>query len=218
MWRLDVSTCIAAADLNLNNSTISRWYEKIFNIIRWKYEEHFKFRKIGGPGCIVEVDESLLVKKKNWRGRNLRGQNWIVGGVVRGSTNEFFIERVVKRSRPILLDINRRRINPGTIIITDEWRGYKDLQILFPTYNFIHLTVNHSMWYVDPINFTNTQTIEGFWSYFKRTLRKKGTNIGDIDRRIGVFYCEIFKKNFRRNIFLKLIEVFREFTIYNTEY
>ena len=47
-------------------------------------------QQIGGEGCIVEIDETLLVKNKYHRGRLLEYQVWAVGGVVRGQPHTFF--------------------------------------------------------------------------------------------------------------------------------
>jgi hypothetical protein len=47
---------------------------------------------IGGPGKIVEIDESLFTKIKHNRGKQLKIKRiWVFGGVERGTRNFFFL-------------------------------------------------------------------------------------------------------------------------------
>ena len=77
----------------------------------------------------VEIDESLIFKRKTNRGRLLNGEqesNWIFGGICR-ETGEAFLVRVQDRSARTLLAAIRENIMPGTRVISDCWRSYQGL-------------------------------------------------------------------------------------------
>lgn len=123
--------------------------------------------KLGGPGKIVEIDESLFGKMKYGRGRPVNGK-WVFGGVERGSSKCFF--RVVPdRSKETLFPIIRDWVLPGTTIISDCWAAYKCLE----DEGFQHLSVNHSLTFVDPETGAHTNAIEGTWSGIKKDLPRK---------------------------------------------
>jgi len=129
---------------------------------------------IGGDNVIVEIDESVLVKRKYDRGRNLRTQ-WIVGGVERinGQYGRCFVEFVENRSAGTLDELIARHVDPQSRIMTDGWRGYLGLRGL----GFMHDVVVHERNFVEPSDEeVHTQNIESFWSGMKRFLRRHGTN------------------------------------------
>jgi len=71
---------------------------------------------------------SLLGKKGL---RELAGQKWVFGGVVRDDLTSFFVEFVESRDRETLLGVIRRRIRPETTIMSDCWRAYEICQTFF---------------------------------------------------------------------------------------
>ena len=102
--------------------------------------------KIGGPGKVVEVDESVLVRRKYNRGRRLATENrqvWIFGGIERteevqvvGKNGETFIKR--KPNKAFMVRVGNRRketidyivskfIAPGTTLMTDGAAVYKNI-------------------------------------------------------------------------------------------
>jgi ISXO2-like transposase domain len=99
---------------------------------------------IGGSGITVEIDECKLDKRKYHRGHSVEGV-WIVG-VERTNEKRIFIERVENRSAETSREIIARRVAVGSIICTDMWRGYQDLESL----GMSHDTVNHSEYFRDP--------------------------------------------------------------------
>lgn len=63
-----------------------------------------KRNQIGGPGIIVEIDESVFNKRKYHRGRFIK-EKWVFGGVERGGSGVFFVH-VKNRRRETLLLLN----------------------------------------------------------------------------------------------------------------
>ena len=127
-----------------------------------------RIRRIGGIGFIVEIDETLLHKRKYNRGR-FREPQWLVGGICL-QTKEFFVVLIDDRKTATMKAVLSKYLLLGTIILTDEQRAYdkacSDLE-------FTHRTINHSLNYVDPVHsWIHTQAIEALWSSYKRWLRK----------------------------------------------
>lgn len=82
-------------------------------------------RPIGGPDKFVEIDESLFSKKKYNRGMP-RPEQWVFGGVERG-TGRCFMVPVKQRNADTLIPIITEYILPGTTIISDKWKAYNHL-------------------------------------------------------------------------------------------
>lgn len=119
---------------------------------------------LGGLGKIVEIDESKFGKRKYNRGHHIEGQ-WVFGGVERDSPNSFLVP-VDRRDKETLLPIIQKYILPGSIIISDCWKAYAELQTL----NYTHQTVNHSQTFKDPFTGACTNTIEGLWRHAKHRI------------------------------------------------
>lgn len=213
-WRKNVFFEIVSYDLGCSISTVNRWYEIFNKVILWKSQFEAPYM-IGGDGIYVEVDETLLVKRKYHRGRILRNQVWVLKGVVRGSCNEYFIEVVSHRNRETLLEVIQRRIRYGSIIITDKWRGYLHLEILLNFRQYLHFVVDHSRNFVDPISGAHTQTIEAMFSVMKRKLRRKGTKLGSINKIIDNYHVDRFVMNNRENLMFNMLSYIKEYELYN---
>ncbi|XP_031337372.1 uncharacterized protein LOC116168438 [Photinus pyralis] len=112
---------------------------------------------LGGEGVTVETDEAKIGKRKYNRGRRIEDQ-WIFGDYERGSGNVFILP-VPDRTTDTLLELIREHIRPGTTIISDCWCSYQCLG----TEGFRHLTVNHSLTFMDPDTGAHTQNIERLW-------------------------------------------------------
>jgi hypothetical protein len=87
-----------------------------------------------------------------------------------------FIEFVADRTQMTLTEVIKRRIAPGTCIVSDGWASYAGLDQL-NGYCYTHKVINHSKNFVDPEDSeVNTQRIENLWMLLKRFLRSRGTN------------------------------------------
>lgn len=125
---------------------------------------------IGGSGTTVEIDESKFGRMKYHKGRFIEGQ-WVFGGICR-ETKACFLVPVERRDKDTLLPIIRAQILPGTRVISDMWKAYDCLN----DEGFQHLTVNHSLNFVDPDTGAHTQGIENTWWGVKRNMPRTGTS------------------------------------------
>ena len=118
------------------------------------------------------------------RGRAAGGwkrQKWVFGmlGVKKsdGKSQRPILRLVDRRTRQELVPLLCRHVKMGSYIISDEWRSYRVLNDL----GFRHLTVNHSMWYMDPITGNHTQHIERAWRTVKEQVwRQRGNRTEEL--------------------------------------
>lgn len=111
---------------------------------------------IGGPGKILEIDESKFGKRKYNRGHRVEGHCFMVP--------------VEQRNRETLLPNIKDYILPGTTIISDCWKAYYCLS----NEGYTHLKVNDSLHFVDPDTGACTNKIEASWLAAKRTISSSG--------------------------------------------
>lgn len=153
--------------------------------------------RIGGQGIIVEIDESKMGKRKYNRGHRVDGV-WIVGGVERTTERRCFALSVMDRTAETLRAIISSHVNPGSIVYTDMWRGYQDLESL----GLIHQTVNHSEHFRDPVTGVHTNTVEGMWNGVKMNVpARKG-----MDEKLLTF---IWKRKHSANLWNGLIDALK---------
>ena len=137
---------------------------------------------IGGPGIVVEIDESKFGKRKYHRGHRVEGV-WVFGGVERTPERKIFAVKVEDRSAETLIPIILRHIRRGSIIYSDMWRGYNTLNQL----GYEHLTVNHTANFRDPETGACTDSIEGSWGSMKSKIPSRNTVHDEIDDHLFEF-------------------------------
>ncbi|KAL5272803.1 hypothetical protein ACHWQZ_G000842 [Mnemiopsis leidyi] len=154
-------------------------------------------RKIGGPGHIIEIDESKFGRRKYNRGRRVVGK-WILGGYCR-TTGECFLTECTnnKRDHHTLLRLIKQNVLPGTIILTDKWKGYNSLS----HHGFIHLVVNHRQGFVDPLTGVHTNTCEGMWFHAKKHMRQGHGRTRVDSTAVSIALCEfVWLKKFEPRV------------------
>jgi len=157
--------CVDEHETELSSETVNDWLTYLLEV-QLEALVRSTQSKIGGPNCTVEVDESKFGKRKYNRGRVVEAQ-WVVGGIYR-ETGEIFVALCPdnKRDSATLISIVEQHVDERSTVITDCWKGYCQLE----QDNWSHLTVNHSMNFVDPTTGTHTQNIENMWWQMKRNL------------------------------------------------
>jgi transposase-like protein len=111
---------------------------------------------VGGDGIVVEVDETKIGKRKYNRGHRVDGV-WIFCAVERTPDRKVYVQRLENRNSNTLTKMILDHVRPKSIIITDCWKGYSDIS----ERDYYHLTVNHSIEFMDSETFACTNSVEG---------------------------------------------------------
>lgn len=144
--------------------------------------------KLGG---IVEVDETYVGGKdgnRHWdRKKDVHDRKTPVFGAAqrRGSV----VARVLKHvDTPSVFNLIREVVSDKvSLLATDAWRGYIDLRYEYPHDKVDH----HKHQYV--VGAVHTNTIEGFWSTFKRGV------VGTF-HKVSAKYMPLYVRNFSSGI------------------
>jgi hypothetical protein len=151
--------------------------------------------KLGG---IVEVDETYVGgkdKNRHWdkkKGHSGDDKTAVIGAVQRkGNVVARVLDKVT--SQAVIEFIGEAVSNKVSLLATDSWTGYSD----YLNKKFPHGKVDHSRGqYV--VGAVHTNTIEGFWSIFKRGI--VGTFHKVSDKYLALYVAEFqFRYNNRRN-------------------
>lgn len=147
------------------------------------------FEKLQGP---VEVDETYVggKKKPGKPGRGASGKTPVVGIMERGGR----IVTAVKMnlSQASLTDFIKANVETGAVVHTDAFSGYWKVNMAGYTHRIIN---HHTGEYV--FGETHTQGIEGFWPWFKRTVR--GTYVSVEPYHLHRYLSEYsFRHDYRR--------------------
>ena len=140
-WALDFTPSQAKLVFPILPSvdTISVLFQKYRQLSEKAYYDDILQSPLGGANRIVQIDETLVSKAKNSKGRALKQKPmWFFGGVD-SLTGRTFIEYVSNRSHNTLLPMIQKFITKSSIIHSDEWRAYSQLNNI----GYFHRTVNH---------------------------------------------------------------------------
>ncbi|CAI2732840.1 unnamed protein product [Schistosoma spindalis] len=158
-WVIKTPVTLAAAFADVTETSAAQWYEYCRDICAAKMTSiHQSF---GGVGRIVEIDETVVRKRKYNKGRSVK-EDWVLGIYDRSSRKGHF-QKVTNRQATTIIPIIQEYVLPGTTIYTDDWRAYRCLHRL----GYVHHFVVHKRHFVDPTTGVHTNNIEAMWSRLK---------------------------------------------------
>jgi transposase-like protein len=199
LWLAKVKPSTLDLMLGISSKTITSNLVKL----RKRIDERLDLskNKIGGDGVIIEIDESKFGRRKNNRGHFVEGV-WVLGGIERGGKNCFLVE-VSDRSQETILKMIKKHVRKGSIIYTDGWRGYLNIENLL---KIQHFTVNHSETFVDPNTGVHTNSIEGTWSGIKFNISPRNRTKTTITNHLLEYIWRKENKNHLWRAFLNLLK------------
>jgi transposase-like protein len=201
LWLNRVSTSSAITMTGHSPNTVSAFYSHFRKLVAASLNEEAQV--IGGPGTIVEVDETKMGKRKYNRGHRVEGA-WVVAGIERTEERRVFLVRVDERSRETLVDIISRHVAPGSVVHTDCWRGYLDLEEFV---EIEHRSVNHSIGFKDYETGVHTNYIEGTNNALKIRISPRCRTKDLIDEHLLEF---IWRRNNQKELWNSFISALRE--------
>jgi len=158
----------------------------------------------------IEMDEMYVGGKfSRRRSKNPKATQFtnktVVFGMIERDGGKMRAGPVPDANRPTLEPIIRENVARGSMASTDENPAYRDLPLL----GIEHGTVKHGMReYVRGIHHTNT--IEGYWGHFKRSVR--GTHVSISSKHMWKYVAEFsYRRNYRADhatMFNRLISAF----------
>lgn len=174
LWAHRTPVTTAVSMLGISEHSIIDWYNMVREICS-TYLIHHR-QQIGGVGHVVEIDESLVARRKYNQG-HLVAERWVFGGYDT-TTGVGFLHIVPDRSANSLLPLIEQYIAPGSTIHSDQWAAYNGIAAIPMIPPYVHLTVNHQQNYVDPITGATTNHVECFWKNMKMKLKQMhGTRV-----------------------------------------
>ena len=199
-WLQGERRIAAAKSAKVNKETVSTWYRCF---VLWLLVHCVRSEKIGGPGIIVEVDETKLGKIKFNRGHRVEGV-WVVCGIERTLERRIFCVQVESRDGETLCGVISRCVEEGSIVFTDKWKGYINIA---ERCNVEHHTVNHSKTFKDPVTGVCTNTVEGLNSAIKAAVPPRHRTENEVGSSLATF---IWRRENKENLCGAFIDLLKK--------
>ena len=209
-WAQELSCKYTAYECNVSRNTVTNYFQAFRQACNFYFERKHQCQ-IGGEGLNVEIDETVIAKRKYNVGR-IPSEVWVFGGICR-ETGERFAFQVPDRKASTLLPLIQEYVAPKSIIHSDCWPSYSGIDSLPEDY--FHFTVNHTQNFVDPKTKSHTQNIERMWRGLKRVKRRyEGVSRKDIDDHISEYLWRKRKHVHHFNAFSKAIKLISKCSYY----
>jgi len=151
--RCGISAKQLQRELGVTYKTAWRMFQKIREML---YEKPTK------KGGVVEVDETYVGgKRRGKRGRGSENKTAVFGIIER--KGKLVAQKIADCKAGTLIPLIKENVIPEAIIYTDEFISYYKLGRI----GYIHNIINHAE-QVYVLNDVHINSIEGFWSLFKR--------------------------------------------------
>ncbi|XP_014778708.1 uncharacterized protein LOC106875185 [Octopus bimaculoides] len=157
---------------NVSKCTAIQWYQYCREICSKILIRNRK--KLGGPNHVVEVKKCLMFKDNN-QVEHVEQSFWVVGFY--DNTQKIgYMQHIPDTKAETVEAVIMENVVQGSIIFTDEWASYRELQRL----GYIHNTVDHSRNFVDPESGATTNHVEAYCSRIKSKLKYKSGSSGNM--------------------------------------
>ncbi|WUR04948.1 DDE-TNP-IS1595 domain-containing protein [Vairimorpha necatrix] len=196
LWSFKVKQTAICEFLGISQKCIRHIINKTLSIV--ENTVYNLTGKIGGPGIIVEIDESKFGKVKYHKGHRVDGV-WVFGMVERTTQRKIVMIPVDNRRADTLEEIIKNYVHRESIIHSDCFKSYSKLKDIFAE----RKTVNHSIEFVNNINSCHTNTIEGNWFGIKNE-----TSVRHRTRTLisGSLIRFMLRRNFKGDVFTNIIK------------
>ena len=141
----------------------------------------------------VHVDETAIGSRHKYnKGRIPKVTTHWLFGIIDQRNHKVHVEFVNKRDHDHIIPIITCHCTPGCVINSDGAKVYKTLNMM----NYVHNTVIHKDYFVDPVTKVHTNWIENFWSNLKSVLKSvRGSQGSMMDRHIDEYIYRYNRKN-----------------------
>ncbi|KAJ0404059.1 hypothetical protein P43SY_004314 [Pythium insidiosum] len=152
--------------VKLSDKTITQWYD----ICRgYCSKEMIRIdMKVGGPGHVVEIDETSLAKKQKYHRGKKYVEFWVFGGYDRSTRNTHIIS-----------DLFASYVSANTKHTLANEKSLKHL-------SYMHTWVNHSKDFKDPVTGAHTNGIEGCWEAKLKSKIKKMRGLKSMEQAAAI--------------------------------
>ena len=137
LWSGETTVKSAADTTGVSQKTIVQLYQYMRDVCSTKLLNTPS--DLGGPGVVVQIDESLFNHKSNTKEADDQTKKHGSSGLPTHPPNwQLRTCRLAKRDAATLLPIIQKVVRPGSIVYSDEWRAYRQIQ---PKLGLQHETV-----------------------------------------------------------------------------